>query len=118
MKAVSVSEGDSVIEVAKKLHEFQERRIYVINAKKMPMGIISIVDINDRVVAKGLDLKKTKAKDIMSYPLTLILDINEDILNAAKKMAEKNNYYCPVVEKGVFKGVATYHLLIKAASGK
>ena len=108
VKAVSVDENDSVIEVAKKLHEFQERRIIVVDKKKFPVGIISVIDINDRVVARGKDLKKTKAKDIMSYPLNLVIDINESIEGVAKKMVLRDNYYCPVIDKGVLKGLITY----------
>lgn len=111
--AVTVSENDSIIEVAKKLKHFQERRIYVLNNKKFPVGIISIVDINDRVVALGRDLKKTKAKDIMSYPLTLIADINEPLEEIKKQMIQKDNYYVPVVQKGILKGLLTYANLMK-----
>ncbi len=117
-KAVSVEDSANVIEVAKKLHEFQERRVFVLNSKKYPIGIISIVDINDRVVAKAKDLKKTKAKDIMTYPLSLVFDINEDINGVANKMLSKNNFYCPVVDKGIFKGIITYASLLKVFGKK
>ena len=112
-KAVSVEDSVNVIEVAKKLHEFQDRRVFVLYSKKYPIGIISLVDINDRVVAKAKDLKKTTAKDIMSYPLSLVFDINENVEDVAKKMLGKNNFYCPVVDKGVFKGIITYASLLK-----
>ncbi len=112
IKPVTVKEGDNIIEVAKKIHNFQERRIFVVSKKNSPVGIISIVDINDRVVALGKDLKKTKAKDVMSYPLNLILDIEEPVEEAAKKMILKDNYYCPVVNKGVLKGLVTYASMI------
>jgi len=118
VKAVSVDENDSVIEVAKKLHQFQERRIIVLNERKFPVGVISIVDINDRVVARGKDLKKTKAKDIMSYPINLIIDINETLEEVAKKMIARDNYYCPVVDKGILKGLLTYANLINCAKNE
>jgi CBS domain-containing protein len=108
LKPVSVYEDESAIEVAKKLHDFQERRIFVVNRKKMPIGVISLVDINDRLVARGKDPKKTKAKEIMSYPLALVIDANEDADEAVRKMLVKDNFYCPVTEKGVLKGLLTY----------
>jgi len=49
---VTVELDDTAIAVAKKLHCFQERRIFVVDKKKFPIGVISVVDINDRVVAK------------------------------------------------------------------
>lgn len=116
MQPVVVSTDESIVEVAKKLHHFQERRVFVIDKKKSPVGIISIVDINDRVVAKGRDLKKTKAKDIMSYPLNFIADVNDSLKEVMKKMISKDNYYVPVTEKGAFKGLLIYSNLKKALS--
>lgn len=114
LPAVTAGINDGVVDVAKKLHDFQERRAYILNGKKFPIGIISIVDINDRVVAKGIDPKKVKAGDIMSYPLNIILDVNTPVEEAKKKMAAHDNYYCPVIEKGVFKGLLIYSNLIEA----
>ena len=105
---------DNAITIAKKLHDFQERRIFVVNEKKYPAGIISVVDINDRVVARGKDIKKTKAKDIMTYPINLIADVNDLAEEILKKMIQKDNYYVPVTEKGILKGLITYASIIKA----
>ncbi|HOW37043.1 MAG TPA: CBS domain-containing protein [Candidatus Pacearchaeota archaeon] len=115
LPVITVKTEDTVIEVAKKLCDFQERRIFVLDNKKFPVGIISIVDINDRVVARGKDPKKTKAKEIMSYPLTLIADINDSSQEILKKMIQKDNYYVPVVEKGILKGLITYATLMKSS---
>ena len=108
VKAVTVDENASVVEVAKKLSEFQERRVFVVNKKYFPIGIISLVDINDRVVARGKDIKKTKARDVMSYPIHLVFDINTNAEEVLKRMIMKDNYYVPVVEKGKLKGLLTY----------
>jgi len=105
---VTVELDDTAVAVAKKLHCFQERRIFVVNKKKFPIGIISIVDINDRVVAKGKNPKNTKAKEIMSYPIKLVLDVNTPLEEAKKMMIHNNNYYVPVVEKGKLKGLLNY----------
>jgi CBS domain-containing protein len=111
---VTIDENASVIEVAKKLSEFQERRVFVVNKKHFPIGIISLVDINDRVVARGKDPKKTKAKDIMTYPINLVVDINDSSEEVLKKMIQKDNYYVPVTEKGVLKGLITNANIMKA----
>jgi len=108
LPVATVKLNDNTVAVAKKLHDFQERRIFVLDEKKSPVGIISIVDINDRVVARGKDPKKVKAKDIMSYPLTLIADMNDSVEEVLKKMIQKDNYYVPVTEKSVLKGLITY----------
>lgn len=114
IKPVIVKETDTVLNVAQKIKSFQERRVFVVNSKKFPVGVISLVDINDRVVALGKDSKKTKAKEIMSYPIRLVLDIRETLEGAAKKMILKDNYYCPVVDKSTFKGLVTYASLINS----
>ena len=110
---LTVKLEDDAVTVAKRLHDFQERRIFVVNEKKFPVGIISIVDINDRLVARGKDPKKTKAKEIMTYPVNLIVDLNDSIEEVLKKMIQKDNYYVPVTDKGVIKGLLTYASIMK-----
>ncbi|OIO61757.1 hypothetical protein COY26_03035 [Candidatus Woesearchaeota archaeon CG_4_10_14_0_2_um_filter_33_10] len=114
LPVLTVKLKDNAVSVAKKLHDFQERRIFVLDEKKSPVGIISIVDINDRVVARGKDPKKTQAKDIMSYPINLIADINDSAEEILKKMIQTDNYYVPVIEKGVLKGIINYASIMKA----
>ena len=110
---LTVRLDDDAVTVAKRLHDFQERRIFVVNEKKFPVGIISIVDINDRLVARGKDPKKTKAKDIMTYPINLVVDLNDSVDEVLKKMVQKDNYYVPVTDKGVIKGLVTYANIMK-----
>ena len=118
LPVISCSLDDPVMDVAKKLSKFQERRIFVLDKKKTPVGKISIVDINDRVVAKGKSPKTTKAKDAMSYPLNLILDINVSLEEAKKMMIHNNNYYVPVVEKGKLKGLLNYSIILDTLNKK
>jgi CBS domain-containing protein len=113
LKAVTVLESENVISVAKKFHDFQERRIFVVDNKNIPVGIISIVDINDRVVAMSRDLKKTAAKDIMTYPIRLVFDINTPLTEVRDKMILSDNYYCPVISKGKLKGIINYSAISK-----
>ena len=114
LPVLTIKLEDNAVIIAKKLHDFQERRIFVLNKKKFPTGIISIVDINDRVVARGKDPKKTIAKDIMTYPINLVADMNDSAQEILKKMIQKDNYYVPVTEKGVLKGLVTYASIMKS----
>ena len=113
LPVITVKLTDNAVSVAKKLHDFQERRIFVVDEKKAPVGIISIVDINDRVVARGKDPKKVKAKDIMTYPIMLVADINDSAEELLKKMIRNDNYYIPVTVKGVLKGLITYASIVQ-----
>lgn len=110
---VSVGLEDSSVDVAKKLKNFQERRVFVLDEKQFPVGIISLIDINDRLVAENKNLKKTKARDIMSCPIRTILDINTSFEDARNIMIGNNNYYIPIVEKGKLKGLLNYSTLLK-----
>lgn len=118
LKGVTVNEEGNVIDVAKKLHKFQERRIFVLNKKRYPVGIISLVDINDRVVAEGRSLKKTLAKDIMSYPIEIVVDLKDISEKILKKMVLKDVFYAPVISNGRFKGILTYANLVRFLSKK
>jgi signal-transduction protein with cAMP-binding, CBS, and nucleotidyltransferase domain len=117
-KPILAKEDDSIVKVAKLLKDTQERRVIVVNKNKMPLGIISIVDINDRVVAKAKSLKTTKARDIMSYPLNLIVDVNEDVTDVAKKMTRRNTFYCPVTQNNKIIGMLTYSNILNAIKPK
>lgn len=103
---------DSVTTVAQKLREISLKHIFVVNEHDHPIGIISITDINNRVVAEGKDPKSLKAEDIMSKQIN-IFDINDDIESSCKKMIEKNHVMDAVVENGKMKGIITVHQLIK-----
>ncbi|MFH1503325.1 MAG: CBS domain-containing protein [Candidatus Diapherotrites archaeon] len=113
LPVLTVKLEDDAVTIAKKLHDFQERRIFVLNDKKAPVGIISIVDINDRVVARGKDPKKTKAKEIMTYPINLVIDVNDSLEEVMKKMIQTDNYYVPVTHKGILLGLLTYANIMK-----
>ena len=113
LPVLSVKLNDNAVTIAKKLHDFQERRIFVLNDKKSPVGIVSIVDINDRLVARGKDPKKTTAKEIMTYPINLIADINDSVNEILKRMIQKDNYYVPVTKNNILKGLITYSNIMK-----
>ncbi len=106
------NENNSIIDIAKELRNIRLKHIFVVNNKDYPIGIISMTDINNRVVAENKNLKNTIAKDIMSMPLD-IFDINDDLDNCYKKMIEKNHVMNAVVKNGKMIGIITIHQIIK-----
>jgi signal-transduction protein with cAMP-binding, CBS, and nucleotidyltransferase domain len=112
-KGVTVKDSDSAVQIAEQLRKFQERRIIVLDKNEFPIGIISIVDINDRVVAEAKDLKKTKAKDFMSYPIKLVFESKDDLEDAKEQMIHLDTFYCPVIENGKFKGIVNYSSVLE-----
>jgi CBS domain-containing protein len=108
-------ENDSIVEVAKKLRHTTIRHIFVVNNSHTPIGVISVMDINNRVVAENKDASKTKAKDIMTKSI-LIANSEDEVEHLAKKMLEKNHVMDPVVKDNKMIGIITIHQLLKNSS--
>ncbi len=106
------SEEDSVFEVAKKMRQSTLRHIFVVNKDFFPTGIISIIDINNRVVAEAKDPKTTKAKDIMTAPVDIV-KVDDDAQVIAKKMAENHRTMNAVVKDNKMVGIITLNQLMK-----
>src|SRR3989344_4699833 len=99
---------DTVQSISQKLGEFSQRHIYVVDAKNYPVGIISITDLVNRVLAKGLDPKKTLAQDIMTTEIT-IFDDEQDAKEAYSLMIKNHVVSVPVVQDGKYIGTLTYN---------
>ena len=112
IEAFKCNEDETVVEVAKKLRETTIRHIFIVNKEDYPVGIISIVDINNRVVAEGKDANTLKAKDIMSTPVDVI-DVDDNVEDIYKAMLEKNRVMNPVVKDKKMIGIVTIHQLLK-----
>jgi CBS domain-containing protein len=100
----------SVFEVAKLLRDNQHRHIIVTEDKK-PLGIISITDINNKVVAEKQDVEKTKAEDIMTKNL-FTLENKTSLERAYIEMIRENLFSCPVVEEGKLKGMLDIRVIM------
>lgn len=112
IEAFKCNELETIVDVAKKLREITLRHIFVVDKNDYPIGVISITDINNRVVAEGLDPKKVKAKDIMSKPIDIV-DINEDVKAVFERHKGKHHVIDPVVKDKKMIGIITLHQIIK-----
>ena len=112
IEAFKCNENDSVVDVAKKLRETSLRHIFVVNDEEYPTGIISVIDINNRVVAENKNAVELKARDIMSTPID-VADIEEDIEEFSKKLIGRNHVMAPVVRERKIIGIVTIHQLLK-----
>lgn len=109
-KASCCKLADNCVEIAKIMKRKKERHVIVCDKKK-PLGVISIIDIINKVVAMGKDAKKVKAKDIMNKPVYHI-DSEKTVFDAYFFLAKKNLVSCPVVDKGDVIGVITMQELM------
>ncbi len=112
IEAFKCSENESVIDVAKKLKYISLRHIFVVDDKDYPVGIISLIDINNRIVAQGLSPKNLKAKDIMSKPIE-VADVEDEVNDFYKRLISKNYVMSPVTKDKKMAGIITIHQLIK-----
>lgn len=113
IKPLSCNKETSVVAVAQILRDNKQRRIIVVNEGDFPVGIISTTDVNNRVVAENKDASKLKAQDIMTSPIYLVCDINENLNDVFKKMLHHESFFCPVIKEGKLYGILTYGELIK-----
>ncbi|PIN74092.1 hypothetical protein COV20_00565 [Candidatus Woesearchaeota archaeon CG10_big_fil_rev_8_21_14_0_10_45_16] len=102
-----------IVDVAKKLRTTTLRHIFVVNKDNEPAGIISVLDINNRLVAEGRDYSQTLAKDIMSKPVESF-NLEEDTSDVGQKMLSKAWAMSPVVdENNKMVGIVTINQVLK-----
>ncbi len=102
-KVISCDKNEDIVNIAKKLRDNKERHIIVTENEK-PIGIISTTDINNRAVAENKDLKKTRARDIMTFPI-VIRDINAPLVQTYIDMIKQNTFSCPITKDNKLIGV-------------
>ena len=71
-----------------------------------PAGIVTEMDLVERVIARGLSPESTLARDIMSSPISVI-DPRAEVMEAARKMAKLRIRRLVVVDKGQMVGIIT-----------
>ncbi len=106
-KVLTAKVDDSVLEVAKILRDTLSRHLVVIDENEKPVGFLSVVDINNRVVAEELDPKTLKAKDIMTNNIVTVEE-TEKVSNAVELMIEKDILSCPVTNDGKLIGICEF----------
>ncbi len=109
---ISIESDKTVFETAKLMKQKKIGTV-VVTSKNKPLGIITEKDIVMKLVAEGNDPKKVKIKDIMTTPI-MVADVNSDMNEIAKKMAEKRVRRVPIVDKGRIVGIITERDVLRA----
>jgi CBS domain-containing protein len=102
----------SIVDVAKILRDKKLRHIYVLDEKEFPIGIISITDINSKIVAEGKSPEGLTAQDIMTSPLHM-MEIDNDLSKAYYEMIKHNTVAIPIVDNGLLVGVLSMNDALK-----
>ena len=118
IRPLSCGKETDVVEAAKLLRENRQRRLIVIDESGYPVGIVSTTDISNKVVADNKDASKLKAADIMTSPIYLVCDINDDANEIFKKMLHHETFFVPVLKDRKLFGVLTYGELMKCVHHK
>lgn len=108
------TQEDNIVLVANKLKDEKQARLIVVNNEESPVGIISITDMNNKVIAENKDLNSTSAKDIMSSPILIVADIDDDVNKVYQNMMTHKSFFVPITKEGKLIGVLTYASLLKA----
>jgi len=103
---------DLVVEVAKKLDELGIRHMVVMDNNNSPVGVVSVTDISNKVVAKENNPNEVKTEEIMNSPI-FIVDHEDDAGKAYYGMVERNIFFCPVLKENKMKGIVTFHEITK-----
>ncbi len=107
-KVVIARVGDSILEVSRILRDTRARHLVVIDQHDAPVGIISSVDINNRVVAEEKDAKSLKAKETMTPNIDVIDLETGSYQQAYEKMINRSTYSIPVVKQGKLLGMLEF----------
>lgn len=109
---VTGKESESIVVLAKKMQIKKLRNIYIINNKKEPIGVISLVDFNNKIIAKGKSPTDLTAKSIMNSPVWTI-NQEADIKEAYYDMLKKGRYVLPVTKEGKLSGILSMSEALK-----
>ncbi|MBI2064648.1 MAG: CBS domain-containing protein [Candidatus Yanofskybacteria bacterium] len=101
---VTGTKNESLDSLAKKMQASGLRNIYIIDEKKKPIGVVSILDFNNKIIAQNKNPKGIKAEEVMESPVWTI-DANESVRDAYYKMIELNRFAIPIIEKGKIIGI-------------
>ena len=110
--AVVCKGNETVLEVSRILRDTQRRHIIVINDMDKPIGLISTVDLNNRVIAEGKNVNETLAENIMTPDIKYV-NLNSSYKEAFEIMAELGTFSIPVVENEKIIGLLEFNTAFK-----
>ena len=109
---ICVNSKTSIVEAAKTIKDKKIRHLYIIDDNEKPVGIISAVDISNKVVAEGKDPNKITASEVMNSPVETV-DINAPVELAMNVMMKRKTYSCLITENEKVKGVVDYRTVME-----
>jgi CBS domain-containing protein len=93
---VSCDIGDNVFKISQMMKQNKRFNHAIVLDGKVPVGVISIRDIVDRVVAEQRNTMEATAKEIMTSPVVTIKS-SESLTEVGRMMTTRNFLSLPVV---------------------
>ncbi len=103
---------ENVLEVSRILRDTNSRHLVVVDDEKKPIGIISCVDINNRVVSEEKDPKDIKAEEIMTKDIKYI-ELEDTYEKAFEIMNQLETNSIPVTKDKKLIGLLEYAIAFK-----
>lgn len=84
----------------------------LIEEKGLLKGIFTDSDLKERVIAKGLDYKKTPLSQVMTHPVETI-DMDRDLQESIREMKQAKCSHLPVMDKSQVVAVLSKNKVLK-----
>jgi CBS domain-containing protein len=104
-EVITLGENTSVKRAAEMMNKYDISSLIAVRHGK-PVGIITERDLLKRVVAKGMDAKKIKVKDIMSTPLVTVTP-ETNLEEAVRLMFQKKIKKLAVFDQDLLVGLVS-----------
>jgi CBS domain-containing protein len=108
--AITVDEDASVAKISKGM-KLSGIGSVIITKEDKPVGIVTDRDIVIKVILKGRNPDKVKAKEIMSSPL-MTIESDASLKSACKFLVEKGIRRLPVIEDGELVGIISIRNIV------
>ena len=109
---LTVKTGSNIYDVTCLMAKHNIGLVPVLGDDGKLLGVFSERDLVRRVVAQGLDLKKTSIDDVMTKDL-LVADINQSHEQCLMKMKDKGTRHILIVEKEKLIGILSIKDLLE-----
>lgn len=109
--AIICKRKDTVLEVSKILRDTLSKHLYVVDDNFKPIGVISTIDINNRVIAEDKNPSEVLADEIKINDLEVV-DIEVEYEEAFQKLIKIGTNSLPVVKDEKIIGLITIYKIL------
>ena len=111
IKADTCYPSESVLSVAKRMQSKKMRRFYVVDKEQKLLGVVTTVDIVNKIVASKKDPSKTTVDKIMTKTVKSV-SVDNNVEECLEIMNKLKTLACPITKEGKLLGVVSYQNII------